>query len=107
MPTATTLPTGSYKISSKSTDESLVKSWGFSHVFTWADGPNAHYRPHKHSGLTTHLIRRGEMTVLYPEDDPEGLKKERFGVGARVDVEAGRVHEVWMGGEGCEYVIGE
>ena len=28
-------------------------------------------------------------------------------MGSRVDVEAGRVHEVWMGGEGCEYVIGK
>lgn len=28
-------------------------------------------------------------------------------MGARIDVDAGRVHEVWMGGEGCEYVIGE
>ncbi|MBA7494112.1 hypothetical protein ES702_04681 [subsurface metagenome] len=45
------------------------------------------------------------MTVCYPEEDRG--KKETFGVGARVDVEAGRVHEVWMGGEGCEYVIGE
>jgi len=30
-----------------------------------------------------------------------------FRVGDRVDVDAGKVHEVWMGGEGCEYVIGE
>ena len=56
------------------------------------------------------------MTISYPEDGderPEGKKKEKekekktFGVEERVDVEAGRVHEVWMGGEGCEYVVGE
>ncbi len=30
-----------------------------------------------------------------------------FTVGDRVDVDARKVHEVWMGVEGCEYVIGE
>lgn len=34
-------------------------------------------------------------------------KKETFGVGDRIDVPAGKVHEVWIGLEGCEYVIGE
>ena len=66
---------------------------------------NAHYAPHSHHGLTTHLIRRGALTITYPKD--ERPTKETFGVGDRVDVEAGRVHEVWMGDEGCEYVIGE
>ena len=45
------------------------------------------------------------MTIAYPED--ERPEKQTFGVGERVDVEAGRMHEVWMGREGCEYVIGE
>jgi UDP-N-acetyl-D-mannosaminuronic acid transferase (WecB/TagA/CpsF family) len=45
------------------------------------------------------------MTITYPKDEvPE---KITFGVGARIDVEAGRVHEVWIGREGCTYVIGE
>ena len=128
---------------SRSESESLVRSWGFSHVFTWTDGPyipllctlqlssiykilpsslslptpvlifrtlliscrNAYYPPHSHSKLTTHLIRRGSLTITYPKDVAAG--KETFNVGARVDVDAGRVHEVWMGREGCEYVIGE
>lgn len=69
---------------------------------------NAYYSPHTHGGLTTHLIRRGSMTVTYPEDNVNGRQvKETFGVGARVDVPAGKVHEVWIGDEGCEYVIGE
>lgn len=33
--------------------------------------------------------------------------KEAFGAGARIDVPAGKLHEVWMGPEGSEYVIGE
>ena len=66
---------------------------------------NAHYASHSHHCLTTHLIRRGTLTITYPKD--ERPTKETFGVGSRVDVEAGRVHEVWMGDEGCEYVIGE
>jgi len=66
---------------------------------------NSYYSPHKHSGLTTHLILSGELTVSYP-DDAQPVK-ETFGVGERLDVEAGRRHEVWMGPEGCTYVIGE
>jgi len=66
---------------------------------------NAHYPPHSHRGLTTHLILRGELTITYP-DDPNPTK-ETFGVGARLDVDAGRRHEVWVGNEGCTYVIGE
>jgi len=48
------------------------------------------------------------MTITYPEDNGNGQPvKETFGVGARVDVPAGKLHEVWIGDEGCEYVIGE
>ena len=66
---------------------------------------NAYYSPHKHSGLTTHLILSGELTVSYPDDAQP--TKETFGVGGRLDVDAGRKHEVWIGPEGCTYVIGE
>ncbi|KAF2253117.1 hypothetical protein BU26DRAFT_477056 [Trematosphaeria pertusa] len=85
--------------------EREVTSWGFKHVFTWTDGPNAHYPPHRHSGLTTHLILNGQLTITYPEDSQP--KKETFGPGARIDVDARKLHEVWMGDEGCTYVIGE
>jgi len=66
---------------------------------------NAYYAPHSHSGLTTHLILNGQLTISYPQD--ETPKKETFGPGARLDVAAGRQHEVWMGTQGCTYVIGE
>ncbi|KAK5006533.1 hypothetical protein LTR60_005945 [Cryomyces antarcticus] len=98
--------------------EAEVRSWGFSHVFTWTDRPfvfssilstdspslppsyltpirNAHYPPHTHTGLTTHLILRGSLTVTYPDDVSPA--KETFGPGGRLDVAAGRNHEVWMG----------
>lgn len=58
----------------------------------------AYYPPHSHSGLTTHLIRRGSLTITYPKDP--NPTKETFGVGARVDVPAGKVHEVWIGDQG-------
>ncbi|OAA46983.1 Cupin, RmlC-type [Metarhizium rileyi] len=85
--------------------ETQVRSWGFDQVFTWSDGPNAHYPPHSHPGLTTHLVLAGEMTLWYPNESRR--EKATYGVGSRVDVEAGRVHEVWMGEQGCTYVIGE
>ena len=66
---------------------------------------NAYYPPHTHSGVTTHLLLIGDFTVLYPDDKEP--KKETFGPGARIDVDANRRHEVWMGKEGCTYVIGE
>ncbi|KAK7533708.1 hypothetical protein IWX49DRAFT_313005 [Phyllosticta citricarpa] len=90
---------------SASQAEGQVRSWGFSHVFTWSDGPNAYYPPHKHNDLTTHLILDGELTITYPNDKTPA--KETFGPGARLDVEANRLHEVWMGSTGCTYVIGE
>ncbi|KAF3001797.1 hypothetical protein E8E13_002338 [Curvularia kusanoi] len=85
--------------------EAEVRSWGFNHVFTWTDGPNAHYPPHKHSGKTTHLILDGSLTMRYPNDAEP--KKETLGVGERWDVDAQKVHEVWVGSAGCTYVIGE
>ncbi len=68
-------------------------------------GRNAHYPPHSHNEVTTHLIRRGSFTIAYPQE--ENPNKETFSVGARIDVPAGKIHEVWMGDQGCEYVIGE
>ncbi|KAL0257250.1 hypothetical protein SLS55_008060 [Diplodia seriata] len=85
--------------------EKEVRGWGFRHVFTWSDGPNAHYPPHSHNGLTTHLIVDGELTITYPKD--QSPTKETFGPGARLDVDAKRIHEVWVGDTGCTYVIGE
>lgn len=66
---------------------------------------NAHYPPHQHAGLTTHLILQGALTMTYPKE--EKAHKTVYGIGDRIDVEAGRVHEVWIGEEGCTYVIGE
>ncbi|KAH7123723.1 hypothetical protein B0J11DRAFT_529713 [Dendryphion nanum] len=85
--------------------EREVRDWGFKHVFTWTDRPGAHYPPHRHSNLTTHLILNGQLTITYPDDvEP---KKETFGTGDRIDVDAKRSHEVWVSKEGCTYVIGE
>ena len=88
----------STRSTSRAEDEKTVRGWGFSHVFTWTDRPGAHYSPHSHSGLTTHLIRRGSLTMTYPRD--ANPKKETLGVGARWDVPAGKLHEVWVGDEG-------
>lgn len=104
--------------------EQEVRAWGFDTVYTWTDKPcvltvsyhrfssdirHAHrrtyYKPHSHQGLTTHLILAGDLTIAFPKDDAE--KKETHGVGARVDVAANQVHEVWVGDEGCVMVIGE
>ncbi len=71
----------------------------------WRWNSNAYYSPHTHQGVTTHLIIRGQLIVRYPND--ASPQKETFGPGSRIDVEANRLHEVWMGDEGCTYVIGE
>ncbi|KAF2800011.1 hypothetical protein K505DRAFT_229696 [Melanomma pulvis-pyrius CBS 109.77] len=90
---------------SRNEAENKVRSWGFKHVFTWTDGPNTYYPPHTHNGLTTHLILNGKLTITFPKDAEP--KKETFGTGARVDVDAQQLHEVWVGKEGCTMVIGE
>ncbi|KAF3390274.1 hypothetical protein F1880_008980 [Penicillium rolfsii] len=103
--------TEKYPIGTRAESERLVRDWGFRHVYTWSDPSGGYYSPHSHGGLTTHLIRRGTFTVTYPEENATlhngEVKKETFGPGARIDVPAGKVHEVWIGDEGCEYVIGE
>ncbi|CRK24160.1 hypothetical protein BN1708_013861 [Verticillium longisporum] len=65
--------------------------------------PEAEVKSHR--ALTTHLITRGSLTITYPED--ESPVKETHGVGERVDVAAGRQHEVWVSTQGCTMVIGE
>lgn len=45
------------------------------------------------------------MTVWYPNQEDNEMKT--YGPGERVDVDAGRVHEVLTGDDGCTYVIGE
>ena len=66
---------------------------------------NTHYSPHSHSGLTTHLILNGSLAITYPGE--KNAEEVTYGVGDRIDVDAGKVHEVWIGPEGCTYVIGE
>ncbi|OWP07428.1 hypothetical protein B2J93_4957 [Marssonina coronariae] len=79
--------------------EQEIRSRGSPRVFTWIDNP-----PHSHRGLTAHLILEGQLAISYPrEKEPE----KTFGIGERIDVEAGRTQQVWIGPEGCTYVMGE
>ena len=66
---------------------------------------NAHDSPHRHDGLTTYLIASGSLTITYPHE--QNAEKVTYGAGDRIDVDVGRVHEVWIGPEGRTYVIGE
>ena len=70
---------------------------------------SADYAPHSHANLTTHVILSGQLTIAYPQDADAEQTEQRttYGVGDRIDVDAGRVHEVWIGEGGCTYVIGE
>ena len=88
-------------------DRRTVSNTSLSALHRLIDYPssNAHYPPHKHSGKTTHLILDGSLTMRYPNDTDS--KKETLGVGERWDVDAQKVHEVWVGPSGCTYVIGE
>ncbi|PAV23357.1 Cupin -type [Pyrrhoderma noxium] len=85
--------------------EEEARERGFKQVFTWTDSPDAYYPPHSHRELTTHLIVQGQFTISYPQDP--NPTRATFGPGVCVDVDAGRLHEVWIGEEGCTYVIGE
>ena len=78
-----------------------LESEGFSQVYVWQDGPNAHYPDHTHRALTAHLILDGEMTLTM------GGESKTYGVGDRCDVPAGAVHSARMGPRGCRYLISE
>jgi quercetin dioxygenase-like cupin family protein len=67
--------------------------------------PERPLTPHSHRGLTTHLILKGQLTITYSKE--QDSEKITHGVGDRIDVGANVVHEVWMGPEGCTYIIGE
>jgi hypothetical protein len=45
------------------------------------------------------------LTITYPKE--KDAEKKTYGVGERIDVDAERTHEVWIGPEGCTYVIAE
>ena len=81
--------------------EKKLREEGFTHVFTWADGPGAFYPDHTHSGTTAHIVLDGEMTLT-----SEG-KTRTYKAGERFDVPANAVHSAKMGPSGCRYIVGE
>jgi hypothetical protein len=66
---------------------------------------NHHYSSHSHNVLTTHLIVNGQFAITYPKD--ANPTRTTYYMGDRVDVDAYRLHEVWVGPQGCTMVIGE
>ena len=83
-------PSGSYR-NARSTDTQVRHS-------------NSYYSPHAHDELSAHLVLEGEMTVLFHDEKEAG--KRSYGPGERVDIGIGRLHEVWIGKDGCVSVIG-
>lgn len=66
---------------------------------------NVHYDPHKHETASTILVVKGQLEVMFPDDtEPQKLVKKPGDV---VDIEVGRLHEVWIGPEGCTTVNGD
>lgn len=74
---------------------------GFTHVFTWRDGPNAYYPDHMHTNLTAHIILDGQMTLASQGET------RTYRAGDRCDVPAETVHSARMGPDGCKYMVGE
>jgi len=81
--------------------ENILRTEGFSDVYTANDSQNLFYPEHTHSELTAHIILKGEMTLVV-EGETHNLKP-----GDRCDVPAKAVHSAKMGTEGCVYMIGE
>ncbi|KAG0645138.1 hypothetical protein D0Z07_9060 [Hyphodiscus hymeniophilus] len=84
--------------------EQTVRDRGFSEVSAWTDEANAHYEPHKHSGPSTIMIVAGQLTIKFP-DDLDG-RSVLMKPGDSIDIDAGRLHEVWIGESGCTTVNG-
>ncbi len=81
--------------------EKKLRDEGFSWIFIHRDRPGAYYSDHTHSGITTHLVLEGEITVT-----SEG-RTDKYGPGDRFDVPADTVHSAKIGSAGCRYMIGE
>ncbi len=81
--------------------EKELRQDGFSHIYTWQDGPKAFYPDHTHPGRTAHVILEGEMTVT------SEARTETYQAGERFDVPAHSVHSARMGPSGCRFLIGE
>ncbi len=78
-----------------------LEAEGFTHTFTWQDGPHAFYPNHTHEGLTAHIILDGEMTLTI-NGNPVTYR-----AGERCDVPAGAAHSARVGPQGCRYLVGE
>ena len=64
----------------------------------------------KFFAITLSLVLFASASSVFAQNSASAKKdavKTTYGVGDRIDVEAGRVHEVRIGSEGCTYVIGE
>jgi mannose-6-phosphate isomerase-like protein (cupin superfamily) len=81
--------------------ERTLRAEGFSHVFTWQDGPGADYPDHTHEMLTAHVILDGQMELTL------NGQTRIYKAGERCDVPAGAVHSARMGLAGCRYIVGE
>jgi quercetin dioxygenase-like cupin family protein len=81
--------------------EKKLRGEGFTHTFTWEDGPEAFYPEHAHAGTTAHVILHGEMTLTVKDET------RTYKAGERCDVPAGAVHSARMGPQGCRYIVGE
>jgi len=86
------------------TEKELAKQLqreGFGQTYVWEDGPNIYYPGHTYANETTHVILRGEMTLII------GGETRTYRTGERCDVPAGTLHAARMGPVGCRYLIGE
>jgi len=86
-----------------SEDEAIqtLKDQDFAHVYAHEDGARVKYEPHSHDTKTSHIVVRGDMTLVV-----EGRTVE-LQPGDRFDIPAHAVHSAVMGNEGCRYIIGE
>ena len=69
----------------------LLRSEGFTHIYTWQDPPRACYPDHTHPTLSAHIILDGEMTLT------QNGETRSYRPGDRVDVPAETVHSAKMG----------
>jgi quercetin dioxygenase-like cupin family protein len=81
--------------------EKKLREEGFGRIFTWEDGPNAHYPDHTHASLTAHIVLDGEMTLTSQGET------RTYKPGDRCDVPANTIHSAQMGPRGCKYMVGE
>ncbi|KAK4124953.1 hypothetical protein N657DRAFT_670814 [Parathielavia appendiculata] len=106
----TSAPHGACAMPSPEDIEAALYARGYAIVFEWTEPPNAYCPPHSHADCFLYVILEGEITVCYHADYGTGYSPNVVLTYRQLDcvmIESDQLHEVWIGDQGCKFVVGK